>query len=86
MFQRLTAIVSTMECVILRHYFTCTLLKKYNSSYKCNNMDVMAIVIFTYSWLKLTGMLLFAVYSYIYTNMHTSRSIHIIILFVANVI
>jgi len=33
-------------------------LKMYNSSYKCNNMAVMASVVLTYSWLKFFDMLL----------------------------
>jgi hypothetical protein len=35
------------------------MLKMYNSSYKYNNVDIMASVILTYFWLKFIDMLLF---------------------------
>jgi hypothetical protein len=34
-------------------------VKIYNSSYKYNNMDIIASMMLTYSWLKFTDMLLF---------------------------
>ena len=36
-------------------------VKMHNSSYKYNNMDIMASMMLTYSWLKFIDMLLFVV-------------------------
>ena len=57
-----TVTVSTKEYITLKHKFTCAVSKIYISSYKYNNMDILAIMMMTYSWLKFTVMLLFTIF------------------------